>query len=126
HLAMEFDVQGPTYNCLTACAASNQAIGEASEILRRNDADLMIVGGSHTMIHPFGVTGFNRLTALSRRNDSPATASRPFNRSRDGFVMGEGAGMLIIETLEHAQKRGAKPLAEIVGYGSTADAYRIT
>ena len=86
----------------------------------------MIVGGSHTMIHPFGVTGFNRLTALSRRNDSPETASRPFNRSRDGFVMGEGAGMLIIETLEHAQKRGAKPLAEIVGYGSTADAYRIT
>jgi len=126
HLAMEFDVQGPAYNCLTACAASNQAIGEASEILRRNDADVMIVGGSHTMIHPFGVTGFNRLTALSRRNDSPATASRPFNRSRDGFVMGEGAGMLIIETLEHAQKRGAKPLAEIVGYGSTADAYRIT
>lgn len=126
HLAMEFDAQGPAYNCLTACAASNQAIGEASEILRRNDADVMIVGGSHTMIHPFGVTGFNRLTALSRRNDSPETASRPFNRSRDGFVMGEGAGMLIVETLAHARKRGATPLAEIVGYGSTADAYRIT
>jgi len=78
------------------------------------------------MIHPFGVTGFNRLTALSNRNDAPKTASRPFNATRDGFVMGEGAGMLIIETLEHAQKRGAKVLAEIVGYGSSADAYRIT
>lgn len=126
HLALEFDVQGPAYNCLTACAASTQAIGEASEILRRGDADIMIVGGAHTMIHPFGVTGFNRLTALSRRNDSPETASRPFSGSRDGFVMGEGAGMLIIETLEHAQKRNAKPLAELIGYGSSADAYRIT
>jgi 3-oxoacyl-[acyl-carrier-protein] synthase II len=126
HLALEFGVQGPAYNCLTACAASTQAVGEATEILRRDDADVMIVGGSHTMIHPFGVTGFNRLTALSRRNDSPETASRPFSQSRDGFVMGEGAGMLIIETLEHAAKRGGKPLAEIVGYGSSADAYRIT
>lgn len=126
HLALEFGAQGPAYNCLTACAASTQAIGEASEIIRRDDADVMIVGGSHTMIHPFGVTGFNRLTALSRRNDSPETASRPFSQSRDGFVMGEGAGMLIIESLEHAMARGAKPLAEIVGYGSSADAYRIT
>jgi 3-oxoacyl-[acyl-carrier-protein] synthase II len=126
HLAMEFGAQGPAYNCLTACAASTQAIGEASEMLRRGDADVMITGGAHTMIHPFGVTGFNRLTALSNRNDSPTTASRPFNATRDGFVLGEGAGMLIIETLEHAQQRGAKVLAEIVGYGSSADAYRIT
>lgn len=126
HLAMEFDAQGPTMNCLTACAASTQAIGEAMEILRRGDADVMLTGGAHTMIHPFGVTGFNRLTALSTRNDSPATASRPFSVDRDGFVMGEGGGILVVETLEHAHTRGATILAEITGYGSTADAYRIT
>lgn len=126
HIAMEFNAQGPAYNCLTACAASTQAIGEASEILRRGDADVMITGGAHTMIHLFGITGFNRLTALSNRNDSPQTASRPFTVDRDGFVIGEGAGMLILETLEHAEARGAKPLAEIAGYGSTADAFRIT
>ncbi len=126
HLAMEFDAQGPAYNCLTACAASTQAIGEATEILRRGDADVMITGGAHTMIHPLGVTGFNRLTALSNRNDDPQGAARPFSVDRDGFVMGEGSGMLIIETLEHAQARGATVLAEIAGYGSTADAYRIT
>lgn len=126
HLALEFDAQGPAYNCLTACAASTQAIGEATEILRRGDADVMITGGAHTMIHPLGVTGFNRLTALSNRNDDPQGASRPFSVDRDGFVMGEGAGMLILETLEHAQARGATILAEVAGYGSTADAYRIT
>jgi 3-oxoacyl-[acyl-carrier-protein] synthase II len=126
HLAMEFDAQGPAYNCLTACAASTQAIGEATEILRRGDADVMITGGAHTMIHPLGVTGFNRLTALSNRNDDPRGASRPFSADRDGFVMGEGAGMLVIETLDHALARGATVLAEIAGYGSTADAYRIT
>lgn len=126
HLALEFDAQGPAYNCLTACAASTQAIGEATEILRRGDADVMITGGAHTMIHPLGVTGFNRLTALSNRNDAPQSASRPFSVDRDGFVMGEGAGMLILETLDHAQARGATVLAEVAGYGSTADAYRIT
>jgi 3-oxoacyl-[acyl-carrier-protein] synthase II len=126
HLAMEFEAMGPAYNCLTACAASTQAIGEATEILRRGDADVMITGGAHSMIHPFGVTGFNRLTALSNRNDDPQSASRPFSADRDGFVLGEGAGIMILETLEHAQARGAKPLAEVAGYGSTADAYRIT
>ena len=126
HLALEFGAEGPSYNCLTACAASTQAIGEASQILRCGDADVMITGGAHTMIHPLGVTGFNRLTALSNRNDTPQTASRPFSADREGFVMGEGAGILILETLEHAQARGATPLAEIAGYGSTADAYRIT
>ena len=126
HLAMEYEARGPAYNCLTACAASTQAIGEATEILRRGDADVMITGGAHTMIHPFGVTGFNRLTALSTRNEDPQAASRPFSASRNGFVMGEGAGMLIIETLEHAQQREAAVLAEIVGYGSSADAFRIT
>ncbi|MEM6553893.1 MAG: beta-ketoacyl-[acyl-carrier-protein] synthase family protein [Planctomycetota bacterium] len=126
HLAMEFNAQGPAYNCLTACAASTQAIGEAREILIRGDADVMLSGGTHTMIHPLGVTGFNRLTALSNRNDDPASASRPFSADRDGFVMGEGAGIIVMETLEHAQARGATPLAEVAGYGSTADAYRIT
>ncbi|MEO1236166.1 MAG: beta-ketoacyl-[acyl-carrier-protein] synthase family protein [Planctomycetota bacterium] len=126
HLALEFDVQGPAYNCLTACAASTQAIGEAREILMRGDADVMITGGCHTMIHPLGITGFNRLTALSNRNDSPTTASRPFSADRDGFVMGEGGGIIIMETEGHAKARGATPLAEVAGYGSTADAYRIT
>ena len=126
HLASLFDAQGPNLNCLTACAASSQAIGEATEIIRRSDADLMLSGGAHSMIHPFGVTGFSLLTALSTHNSDPKTASRPFDRDRDGFVLGEGAGMLLLEELEHARKRGAKIYGEIVGYGSTADAHRIT
>jgi len=126
HLASLFDAQGPNLNCLTACAASSQAIGEATEIIRRSDADLMLSGGAHSMIHPFGVTGFSLLTALSTHNSDPQSASRPFDRDRDGFVLGEGAGMLLLEEMEHAQKRGAKIYGEIVGYGSTADAYRIT
>jgi len=126
HLALLTGARGPALNCLTACAASTQAIGEATEILRRGDADVMIGGGAHSMIHPFGVTGFNRLTALSTLNEDPVRASRPFDAQRGGFVLGEGAGMVILETLEHAQQRGAKILAEVVGYGSTADAYRIT
>lgn len=128
HLALEFDARGPAYNCLTACAASTQAIGEATEILRRGDADVMLSGGAHTMIHPFGVTGFNRLTALSNRNppEDITTASRPFSLDRDGFVMGEGGGIIVLETLDHALARGATPLVEVAGYGSTADAYRIT
>jgi 3-oxoacyl-[acyl-carrier-protein] synthase II len=126
HLALLTGARGPAFNCLTACAASTQAIGEATEILRRGDADVMIGGGAHSMIHPFGVTGFNRLTALSTLNENPTCASRPFDAHRGGFVLGEGAGTVILETLEHAQKRGAKILAEVVGYGSTADAFRIT
>ena len=126
HLALEFNAQGPAYNCLTACAASTQAIGEAREVLMRGHADVMLTGGCHTMIHPLGITGFNRLTALSNRNDDPATASRPFSHDRDGFVMGEGAGIIVLETEEHARARGATILAEVAGYGSTADAYRIT
>jgi 3-oxoacyl-[acyl-carrier-protein] synthase II len=126
HLALLTGARGPAFNCLTACAASTQAIGEASEILRRGNADVMISGGAHSMIHPFGVTGFNRLTALSTLNEDPPRASRPFDAERGGFVLGEGAGMVILETLDHAQNRGANILAEIVGYGSTADAFRIT
>jgi 3-oxoacyl-[acyl-carrier-protein] synthase II len=126
HLASMFDAQGPNANCLTACAASSQAVGEAVEIIRRGDADVMLSGGTHSMIHPFGVTGFNLLTALSTRNDEPTKASRPFDRDRDGFVLGEGAAMVILEELEHAKKRGAKIYGEVLGYGSTADAFRIT
>jgi len=126
HLAREFRIRGPAFNCLTACAASTQAIGEAFSILRRGDADVMVSGGTHTMIHPFGVTGFNRLTALSTFKGDPTKASRPFCASRDGFVMGEGSGIVILETLSHASARGATPLAEVIGYGSSADAFRIT
>ena len=126
HLASLFNAQGPNLNCLTACAASSQAIGEATEIIRRGDADTMLSGGAHSMIHPFGVTGFNLLTALSERNDDPTTASRPFDLNRDGFVLGEGAGMLILEELEQAKARGAQIYGEIRGYGSTADAFRVT
>jgi 3-oxoacyl-[acyl-carrier-protein] synthase II len=126
HLATEFGAQGPCFNTLTACAASTQAIGEASWLVRRGDADVVISGGTHSMIHTMGVTGFNRLTALSTRNDSCLTASRPFDRTRDGFVLGEGAGIVILEEYEHAKSRGASILGEIVGYGSTADAFRIT
>jgi 3-oxoacyl-[acyl-carrier-protein] synthase II len=126
HIALLTGARGPTRSCLTACAASTQAVGEAMMIIRRGDADAMISGGAHSMIHPLGVTGFNRLTALSTRNDSPETASRPFTASRDGFVIGEGAAILILESLESAQKREAKILAEVIGYGSSSDAFRIT
>lgn len=121
-----FDLRGPNLNCLTACAASSQAIGEATDLIRRGDATAMLSGGAHSMIHPFGVTGFNLLTALSTRNDDPTTASRPFDKDRDGFVLGEGAGMLVLEDFEHARARGAHIYGEILGYGSSADAYRIT
>ena len=126
HLASLFNAQGPNVNCLTACAASSQAIGEATEIIRRGEADVMLSGGTHSMIHPFGVTGFNLLTALSTRNDEPEKASRPFDRERDGFVLGEGSGIVILEELDRARARGAKIYGEIIGYGSTADAFRIT
>jgi 3-oxoacyl-[acyl-carrier-protein] synthase II len=126
HLAAHFELDGPNYTCLTACAASSQAIGEAAELIRHGDADLMLAGGAHSMIHPFGVTGFNLLTALSTRNDEPQKASRPFDKTRDGFVLGEGAGMLVLEELEHAKARGATIYAELTGYGSTADAFRVT
>ncbi|HVS72625.1 MAG TPA: beta-ketoacyl-[acyl-carrier-protein] synthase family protein [Phycisphaerae bacterium] len=126
HLAMEFNARGPSLNCLTACAASTQAIGEATEIIRRGDAQIMISGGAHSMIHPFGVTGFNRLTALSTFNEDPRRACRPFDATRGGFVLGEGAGIVILESLEHAQQRGAKILAEVVGYGSSCDAFAVT
>jgi len=126
HIALLAGARGPTRSCLTACAASTQAVGEATMMIRRGDADVMIAGGAHSMIHPLGVTGFNRLTALSRRNDSPQTASRPFTASRDGFVLGEGAAIVILESLSSAKKRGVEILAEVIGYGSSSDAFRVT
>ncbi len=126
HLAAEFGICGPAFNVLTACAASTQAIGEAVLQVRHGDADVIMTGGAHSMIHPYGVTGFNRLTALSTRNDEIATASRPFDMTRDGFVLGEGASILILEDYEFAKARGAKVLAEVLGYGASADAFRIT
>jgi 3-oxoacyl-[acyl-carrier-protein] synthase II len=126
YLAGMFNAQGPNANCLTACAASSQAIGEATEIIRRGEADVMLSGGAHSMIHPFGVTGFNLLTALSERNEEPQRASRPFDLNRDGFVLGEGAAMVVLEEYERAKARGANIYGEIAGYGTTADAFRIT
>jgi len=126
HLAKYLKARGPVSNCLTACAASSQAIGEAAEIIRRGDADVMIAGGAHSMIHPMGVMGFNLLTALSVQNENPKKASRPFDVKRDGFIIGEGSGILILESLESAVGREAHIYGELVGYGSTADAYRLT
>jgi len=126
HIAMLTGARGPTRSCLTACAASTQAVGEATMLIRRGDADIMIAGGAHSMIHPLGLMGFNRLTALSTRNDSPETASRPFSATRDGFILGEGAAILILEALSSAKKRGMEILAEVIGYGSSSDAFRVT
>ena len=126
HVAALTGARGPARSCLTACAASTQAVGEAMMLIRKGDADVMFAGGAHSMIHPLGLTGFNRLTALSTRNDSPETASRPFCASRDGFILGEGAAMLVIESLDSARKRGVHVFAELVGYGSSSDAFRIT
>ena len=126
HLTRLFDIRGPVSNCLTACAASSQAVGEAFEWIRRGDADVMMAGGSHSMIYPMGVAGFSLLTALSTCNDTPEKASRPFDKKRDGFVIGEGAGVLILESLDHARRRKTAIYGEVTGYGSTADAYRLT
>lgn len=126
HLASMFNIQGPNINCLTACAASSQAVGEATELIRGGRVDAMLAGGAHSMIHPFGLTGFSLLTALSTNNEDPQKASRPFDRLRDGFVLGEGSSVVILEELEHAKRRGAKIYGEVLGYGCTADAYRIT
>lgn len=126
HLARRFNIRGPVCNCLTACAASSQAIGEAFEWIRAGYADVVMSGGAHSMIYPLGVAGFSLLTVLSTCNDEPEKSSRPFDKRRDGFVLAEGAGVVILEELSHALKRGAKIYGEVVGYGSTADAYRLT
>ena len=126
HVACVLDARGPVFNCLTACAASTQAIGQATEMVRRGEAEIMVAGGAHSMVHLFGITGFIRLTALSGDNHNPTGASRPFDQDRNGFVVGEGAGIVILEEYESAKARGAKILGEMVGYGSSADAFRIT
>ena len=126
HIANLFNARGPNSNCLTACAASAQAIGEASCAIVRGDADIMFAGGAHSMIHPMGLAGFSLLNAISTRNDEPEKASRPFDHKRDGFVLSEGAGMLILEEEGHARRRGARIYGELIGYGCSSDAYRIT
>jgi 3-oxoacyl-[acyl-carrier-protein] synthase II len=125
-VAIAFGMLGPNFATVSACATGAHAIGEAWETIRRDDADVMLAGGTEAAIHEAVVGGFSSMKALSTRNDDPEGASRPFDRGRDGFVMGEGAGMLVLEELSHAEKRGATPLAELVGYGATADANHIT
>jgi 3-oxoacyl-[acyl-carrier-protein] synthase II len=125
-VSIRFNARGPNLATCTACTASAHAIGEAFEIIRRGDADIMIAGGSEAAITPLGVGGFAAMRALSTRNDEPERASRPFDKDRDGFVMGEGAGICILETLESATRRGASIYAELVGYGLTSDAFHLT
>jgi 3-oxoacyl-[acyl-carrier-protein] synthase II len=125
-VSIRFGAKGPNSATCTACSASAHAIGDALEVIRRGDADAMLAGGSEAAITPMGVGGFAALRALSTRNDEPARASRPFDRDRDGFIIGEGAGMLVLEELEQARQRGAPIYAELVGYGMSADAYHIT
>ena len=122
-ISMRLGAKGPNYASVTACATSNNAIGEAFRIVQRGDADVMFTGGSEAAMTPLGFAGFCSMRAMSARNDAPKHASRPFDKNRDGFVMGEGAGVLVLESLEHALDRNAQMYAEIVGYGMTADAY---
>lgn len=126
HLAGLTGARGPVANCIAACVSATQAIGESMRMIQQEETDIMLCGGAHSTIHPFGVTGFQRLSALSQRNDDPQTAVRPFDADRDGFVIGEGAGAFIIEELEHALRRGAVIFGEITGYGSAQDAFRVT
>ena len=125
-VSIRFGAKGPNSATCTACSASAHAIGDAYEVIRRGAADVMIAGGSEAAITPMSVGGFGALRALSTRNDEPQKASRPFDKDRDGFIVGEGSGVLIIEEIEHAKARGAKIYAEVVGYGMSADAYHIT
>jgi len=126
HISIRYGARGPNSATATACSASAHAIGDSFKIIERGAAEMMICGGTEATITPMGVGGFASMKALSTRNDDPAHASRPFDAQRDGFVVGEGAGILVLESLEHAQKRGANIMAEIVGYGMSGDAYHIT
>ena len=125
-VSMYFNLRGPNFATCSACATANHAIGEAWRTIKMNDAQIMFAGGSEACVIPIGIAGFCAMKAMSTRNDDPQHASRPFDRDRDGFVMGEGAGVLVLEELEHAQKRGAKIYCEIAGYGNTADAHHLT
>jgi 3-oxoacyl-[acyl-carrier-protein] synthase II len=125
-IAIEFGFAGPNYSVVTACATSNNSIGEAWRLIRDDEADVILAGGSEAACVPLGMSGFAAMKALSTRNAEPQRASRPFDKDRDGFVLGEGAGVVIVEELEHAKKRGANILAELTGYGLSCDAYHMT
>jgi len=125
-VAIQFGLRGPNMAVVTACASGNNAIGEAADCIRRDAADVMLAGGAEAAVTPISIAGFSSMTAISSRNDSPERASRPFDKERDGFVVGEGAAVLVLEELEHALTRGAKIYGELLGYGSTADAYHVT
>src|SRR5438045_4890886 len=125
-ISMEFNLRGPNLCIVTACATSNNAIGESWRIIKSGDADIFLAGGAEASIVEIGVAGFSAMRALSTRNDEPERASRPFDRDRDGFVVSEGAGIVVVEELEHARERGAKIYCEITGYGVSADAYHMT
>jgi 3-oxoacyl-[acyl-carrier-protein] synthase II len=126
HVAMRYGLTGPSSTVVTACATGSGAVGDAYRMVERGEADVMITGGTEACVTPMGIAGFAVMKALSTRNDSPETASRPFTASRDGFVAGEGAGILVLESYEHARRRGARIYAEIVGYATSADAHHIT
>lgn len=127
NVAIRYNLRGPSWSPVSACASGTHGVGEAMMNIRDGRADIMVAGGTESAMHPLAVSGFNSMHALcSSKNNSPTEASRPFDRERDGFVMGEGAGVLVLEELEHAKKRGANILAEITGYGSTSDAFHIT
>lgn len=125
-VSIRFGARGPNSASCTACSSGSHALGDSFKIIQRGDADIMIAGGSEAAITPMGVGGFSAMKALSRRNDEPQKASRPFDRDRDGFVVGEGAGILVLEEIEHARRRGARILAEVVGYGMSGDAHHMT
>lgn len=126
HVSMRYGLRGPNYCTVSACASSAHAVGDAFRLVQRGDADAMVAGGAEATVTPMAVAGFTNMKALSSRNDSPETASRPFDATRDGFVMGEGSGVIVLESLEHASRRGADIIAEIVGYGQSGDAYHLT
>ncbi len=125
-ISIRYGAQGPNYSTVSACASSAHAVGDALRIIERGDADIIIAGGSEAAVTPLSMAGFSAMKAMSTRNDEPETASRPFDANRDGFVMGEGAGMLILEAREVAESRGVPILGRVVGFGMSADAYHIT